>query len=211
MADEPQNLSPGLYEKRFWQRNDGKEGLNVVGYGVGNEFIPPIQKPDTVLEVYDKFAVTLGTNPIGAFWHFYLDIFLDGMAAGDPEDGYLYNNPEASGNQLYPTGLHKYYDMYSNDGFWVYVGNWFLYGLELFIIPFTFFPLSVILAFIDGLDAENFWYIFLYPIQYAWWGPVPAGLFGLALTTFGFSDTTIGNPLLLRLLDASIGDGWEVL
>ena len=30
-----ENISKDLYEKRFWQRDDGSDELNVVGYGKG--------------------------------------------------------------------------------------------------------------------------------------------------------------------------------
>ena len=35
---------------------------------------------------------------------------------GEYADGYWYQNSAASGNQLYPEGLSKYFDMYSMQG-----------------------------------------------------------------------------------------------
>lgn len=73
-------------------------GLNVVGYGADNKYIPPITHPSTVLEVYDKYALTMGTNPLTAFWSFYLGSWLPGWQDGDGEDKYLYNNAGAAGS-----------------------------------------------------------------------------------------------------------------
>lgn len=61
---EYEDISRQLYEKRFWQRNDGAETINVVGYGVGNPYIPPLVRPPSILAVYDKFALTIAQAPI---------------------------------------------------------------------------------------------------------------------------------------------------
>lgn len=38
------------------------------------------------------------------------------FGSGDSWDGYWYNNAKASGDQLYPRGLSKYFDLHSFDG-----------------------------------------------------------------------------------------------
>ena len=51
-------------------------------------------------------------NPLFVGIHAWIDNF----GTGDSMDGFWYNNPEASGSQLYPTGLAKYYDLHSTEG-----------------------------------------------------------------------------------------------
>ena len=55
-----------------------------------------------------------------------------GIGTGDSRDFFWYNNNDAIGNQLYPSGIHKYYDMFSARGVMVY--------LKEFIIAFLFWP-----------------------------------------------------------------------
>ena len=50
---------------------------------------------------------------------------LSSLANGDAADGFIYNTAVAAGLQLYPEGLAKYEDMYSWDGYFMYVGDWF--------------------------------------------------------------------------------------
>lgn len=97
----------------------------------------------------------------------FLKIVLDESAQGNT-DGYYYNNPEAAGAQLYPTGLHKYYDMYSDEGFWAFIWQWLLYYLEIYFIGFTLgVPFTMWMAIFDStLSWDDFIWIWLYPIKY---------------------------------------------
>jgi hypothetical protein len=36
--------------------------LNVVGYGVGNPYVAPLQTPVTLLDWWDKYTVTMATS-----------------------------------------------------------------------------------------------------------------------------------------------------
>lgn len=64
-----------------------------------------------------------------------------------PFDGWdfvWYNNAEATGHQLYPRGVHLYYDFYSFAGLW----NWFWDFLwfatcQLFAIFTLFIPINL--------------------------------------------------------------------
>ena len=46
------------------------------------------------------------------------------LGSGDGWDLYWYNNKAASGSQLYPTGLSKYFDLYSLGGLTEYFFHW---------------------------------------------------------------------------------------
>ncbi len=39
---------------------------------------------------------------------------------------YDYFNPEAYGNHIYPSGIHKYYDLYSLDGYWLFFSDYLI-------------------------------------------------------------------------------------
>ena len=76
---------------------------------------------------------------------------------GDSLDWYWYNNQEAAGAQMYPTGVHKYFDTFSFTGMvdylialiWYEICDWtgifFLLGL----------PLDFILDWFAGLSWER--------------------------------------------------------
>lgn len=64
----------------------------------------------------------------------------------------------AAGTQVYPTGLSKYYDLFSWDGYWVYLGDWFLYWLYICLTPFTLFiPLNIWIGMFGGLTWDGIW------------------------------------------------------
>ena len=125
MSNLPFNVdfSSADYNTKFQFRNGFKTPLNLVGYGVPNPYRPPLQIPQTAITALDKLHVLL--NSIMYSW-MYLGPFLMGIGTGDSRDFYWYNNNEAIGNQLYPTGLHKYYDMFSARGWMVYLKELFL-------------------------------------------------------------------------------------
>ena len=118
-------LTEQQFEKRFWQRNDGAEELNVVGYGVSNPFVPPLMTPKTMLGVMDRYyLVSMSNGPLFVFLQYLFPALLDNYGKGDSSDGFVYNNAEAAGTQMYPNHLSKYYDLYSWDGFFAYVSSW---------------------------------------------------------------------------------------
>ena len=51
-------------------------------------------------------------------------MWIHGLGDYDSWDGYFYANAAAAGSQLYPTGLSKYYDVYSTDGLFAYTFGW---------------------------------------------------------------------------------------
>jgi hypothetical protein len=66
---------------------------------------------------------------------------------------------------LAPSGIHKYYDMYSWRGFWRYLGDKWLLILYVLISPFTLFiPLNFWLAiFQKNMTWHGWWKIFVPP------------------------------------------------
>ena len=53
----------------------------------------------------------------GLFWSEFTKMFYNGFFwSFDSFDGYGYNNYYAAGNQMYPSGINKYYDVNSFDG-----------------------------------------------------------------------------------------------
>ena len=100
-----------------------KEDENVIGYGSGNPFVPPLVKPDWLLNVFDRHIMLTFSFPLVTYFNAVI-AFLTGLANGDSWDGYAYNNAAAIGAQLYPMGLNKYYDLFSYVGFINYIGDW---------------------------------------------------------------------------------------
>jgi hypothetical protein len=88
--------------------------MNIPGYGPSRVWVPPILKPTSILAVLDKYSVVEGmsygplSEALDSWWH--------NLGSKDSWDGYWYNNAEASGSQLYPIGLAKYFDLHSFNG-----------------------------------------------------------------------------------------------
>ena len=53
-------------------------------------------------------------------------IMLNGLGSGDALDSFWYNNAFAEGEQTYPSGIHKYYDIYSLEGYWIYLTDYWI-------------------------------------------------------------------------------------
>lgn len=116
------NAGRQAYEARFWDRFKPTDGENIPGYGVAKPWIPPIQNPESLIAIYDRWMLTaqLEYHPIlVALWSSLIH-----LASGDTWDGYWYNNWAAAGSQVYPTGLAKYYDLYSWGGLIGYTFEW---------------------------------------------------------------------------------------
>ena len=65
--------------------------------------------------------------------------------APDGQDTFYYNNAEAIGNQIYPTGLSKYYDVYSLQGITALFGDWLWFSIDSRLLaPFLLMtPISI--------------------------------------------------------------------
>ena len=79
---------------RFPQRFDANWSYNVLGYGAGNPWIPPLYpEPETLLGMIDRHIVTSFTmGPIMYFCQHLFWTILTNTYNGDVWDGYLYNN-----------------------------------------------------------------------------------------------------------------------
>ena len=113
MADD---LTRTEYEKRFWQRWGADYNTNFLGFGVDNPWQPPIKKATSMLTAFDKHWLTMRSgNSLWAAIVWLWQMFAN-SGNGDSLDWYWYNNQFAAGAQMYPSGINKYFDMYSFDG-----------------------------------------------------------------------------------------------
>lgn len=95
--------------------------------------------------------------------------FLRALGIGDSiNGGTWYNNAEASGQQLYPSGLNKYFDMYSIFGWINYVFFWIWSWTVTIMSPLTLgVPLNIWLGLINGMDLTGLWKAFV-PFPFIW-------------------------------------------
>jgi hypothetical protein len=138
------SLNVSDYEKRFQQRNYLSENLkNVAGYGGNSLYIPPLYNHKNLITEWDKIIHLLFmSHELQYLWGYFVY-----TGEGDGIDGAWYNNAEAIGHQLAPTGIHKYYDMYSWAGYWTYSYDKFFAILYIILSPFTLFvPLNFWIA-----------------------------------------------------------------
>lgn len=101
----------------------------------------------------------VSSNPIFvALW-----AALANLPSGDTLDGYWYNNWAAAGSQVYPTGLAKYYDLYSWGGLVEYCFSWLWIELQSVFLSYTLgVPIDIWLAIIGGMSLDNVWKIMLF-------------------------------------------------
>jgi len=91
--------------------------------------------------------MTMSGGPTTYFFLFTMWDVVFNLMNGDVSDGYWYNNNTAVGSQLYPTGLSKYFDMNSWDGFITFSIEWLWILLWNAISPFTLFiPINLWIA-----------------------------------------------------------------
>ena len=112
---------PDTWNERFKWVRDKTTDLNRAGYGPSNPYIPPLRNPDTLLGFLERHEELIRT---GFTWNgglfFFSQPFMimwNGVGNGDAFDLYWYNNYQAEGLQTYPNGIHKYYDVYSWEGY----------------------------------------------------------------------------------------------
>ena len=78
-----------------------------------------------------------------------------GVGNGDSFDLYWYNNAEAEGQQTYPKGIHKYYDIYSWEGYKAYFLDYALAWVFQYWTVVTILPLDVWVAIIrDNVEKD---------------------------------------------------------
>ena len=116
-----------------------------------------------LLETGDVWAI----NRFFFFTSLPFMIFLGGLGKMDSQDRFWYNNAYAEGFQTYPTGIHKYYDMFSLSGYYTYYIDYYIARfLEMWGL-FTYgVPLDVLWGIKNGTSFENIWYYLLLPRIY---------------------------------------------
>lgn len=116
-------------------------------------------------------------------------LMLYGSFDGDIWDGYWYNNSSTIGQQIYPQGLYKYFDMSSTRGLWKFTVHWLIDVLWICVSPLTLFiPWNMWNAFFK-MDTANF--ILIFSMFYVPWGII--------------------NPLMGMLLSVPAEDGFGML
>jgi len=85
--------------------------------------------------------------------------------------GYLYGNPEAIGNQIYPSGLSKYYDVFSLNGIMALAFDYLVAYLLSFIssrLPgvLSYLPLTLIFSVLNHKTWDNIGYaiVWIFPL-----------------------------------------------
>lgn len=162
------------------------------GYGVDNPYVPPLFTPKSLLGVIDRYTLTqfMGLFALGESW----DAWWQNVGTGDVWDGFWYNNAEAAGSQIYPTGLAKYYDIYSVSGLWNYYVSYLWVWFQSFFLNFftLFIPLDYWIALGEGLDQRNIWMwlVFYWPLNPGFLPP---------------------NALIAAYFGVDMEDGWGIL
>ena len=154
-------ISKDEYEKRFRAGRNLNADMNVFGYGVNNRYVPPLYKPKNFATMVERAQLIIMTGGPWVVYMYHINTWIwTGLINGDLEDMYLYNNSMAAGNQAYPTGIAKYFDLYSWDGFWDYTVAWLIQVCYLIIWPVTILPLNI---WIDMFEYswDNVWLIFI--------------------------------------------------
>ena len=155
-------ISKEEYEKRFRAGRNLNADQNVFTYGVNNRYVPPLYKPKNFATRVERVnLIFMAGGPIGVYMMHINNWMWSGLINGDLEDMYLYNNSMAAGAQAYPTGIAKYFDLYSWDGYWDYTEQWLINFCYLLLTPFTLFiPLWI---WIDAFEYswDKVWLIFV--------------------------------------------------
>ena len=92
---------------------------------------------------------------------------------GDALDGYWYNNAATVGQQLYPQGIYKYFDMSSFDGYLKYTTFWFWVFLQNILSVFTLLiPIDIWIAMFEDGSWDKMEVYFLYYLPWLIFNPI---------------------------------------
>ena len=150
--------------------------VNAIGYGWQNAYWPPLKNYNNLNTwIERKLAITFHAPP-NPFW--LLALYLNGFATWDSNDWYFYANAMAAGDQVYPSGINLFFDMYSVWGYLEFCWEWLInlgwnlsYFLTLFIpvdgiimsLSKSWEPLvQNILFYTPGLNLLTFPFMFLW-------------------------------------------------
>ena len=119
------SLSAADYEKRFGQRFTMNKERNALGFGVNNAYYPPLKDYKNLNTWIERKIALTTAPPPNPFY--LLAIYLQGYATVDSVwDAYYYANAQAAGDQVYPYGIHLFFDMHSLWGYGEFCWEWFI-------------------------------------------------------------------------------------
>ena len=87
--------------------------------------------------------------------------FVKGVGNWDSWDLYWYNNHEAEGVHNYPTGIHKYYDVFSWPGYRIFIIDYFQAMMFSIWSIVTLLPIDIWYGIFDK-DMSNWSLAFMY-------------------------------------------------
>ena len=109
---------------------------NVLGYGIDKPYVPPLADCDSMACWYwKKDLLILNTINLEVLYA----SFWAGDWTGDFWRGQWYHSSIAVGNQLYPNGIHLFYDMFSLSGLGAFWTDWIWNLIWSVLSPITLF------------------------------------------------------------------------
>ena len=130
-----------------------------------NKYVPPLQGPEWLLSELDRYSVVSRTAPWAPFM---TQAFIGSLGDFSQWNGYWYNNDGAAGEQLYPDGPSKYFDMFSIPGVTNFLIYWVWYRICDFSRPILILPANVWLGILNGDKFDEIWKV-LIPDILAWY------------------------------------------
>ena len=129
------------FQTAIWQKLGITQNSydNFLGYGMSSVHTPPLfvfpwELQPSVLQIHDKYALTMANPPWTVFSETYghyllkfIATFVQQLITSNFTNWdyygilYQYENAAAIGNMMYPEGLLKYYDLYSIMGQLFYI------------------------------------------------------------------------------------------
>ena len=186
-------------DKFYYYLKKNRVRSNPAGYGPGRPYVPPLENPQTLLAIHERHELLMETGKQPEFspflnlsmvWRYFIKEI--GFTFFVPErTWYDYYNATAYGNHVYPSGIHKYYDMYSLDGYWRFFNDYLLALLILepiqlffwFLYPLNQIPIEV-WYWMPTLGIGNFeQIIYILATKYIYWWAYPVLSRVLAIPT----------------------------
>lgn len=172
MATTYPRLSKGEINQRFPGRELVNKENNVLGFGVKNAYIPPLADSKSLAAWYWKRDLIM-MNTFN--WEVMTAAFWQWDWTGDFWRGQWYHSAAAVGNQLYPNGIHLFYDMFSAVGLAAFWFDWLMNIVWSILSPVTLFvPLDTLLRLLEQGTDESDWARVYYEVGPIWFVKVAA-------------------------------------
>ena len=130
------SISQSSYSKKFYIYQP-RGSANGLGYGPNRMWSPPLSSSNTIITSYLRHFLSVFMGPAMAMHSLQMWLYSSIAAPWDGLDFVWYNNSEAVGNQLYPRGIHLFYDMYSFGGLMKWGWEWIYFAACQSIAIFT--------------------------------------------------------------------------